>query len=110
MAGGGRHRHAQGLRQPGGTGPDGAGPGSFLGSRLLLSRTPRRSDQAVVVGWRRAVPVRQAAGARTIRLAACRGGYSGADAGAAINAARRDRLADAATNVAARAGRMSVAG
>jgi transposase len=32
----------------------------------------RRGDlvKAVVVGWRRALPVRQAAGARTIRLAA----------------------------------------
>src|SRR5580692_4304187 len=74
MAGGRRYRHAQGLRQPGGAGADGARAGSILWSRVLLPRPPWRSGQAVVVGWRWPVPVRQAARARAIRLAAGRGG------------------------------------
>ena len=83
------------------------GTGSVLGSRVLFPRPPRRSDQAAMVGWRRAVPVRQAAGAGTIRVAARRGGRGGAEPGAAVDAARRDRLADAAANVAAGAGRLT---
>src|ERR1700759_5189352 len=47
-----------------------------------------------VVGWRRAVPVRQATGARPIRVAARRGGHSRPDPSATLDAARRDRLAD----------------
>src|ERR1700730_564573 len=109
MAGGRRYRHAQGLRQPGGAGADGARAGSVLWSRVLLPRPPWRSSQAVVVGWRWPVPVRQAAGARAIRLAACRGGRSGPEPGAIVDAARGDRLADAAANMAAGAGRLSVA-
>src|SRR5713226_5266289 len=45
------------LRQPGGAGADGAREGPVLGSCVLLSRSPRRSVEAVVVGWRWAVPV-----------------------------------------------------
>ena len=71
-------------------------------------RPPRRSGQAAVVGRRRAVPVRQASGARAIRLAVGRGGRGGAEPGATLDAARGDRLADAAANLAARAGRLSV--
>ena len=41
MAGGGRHRHAQGVRQLGGAGADSAWAGSVLGSRVLLPRPPR---------------------------------------------------------------------
>src|SRR5580704_17461261 len=87
---------AQGLRQPGGAGADGARAGSVLWSRVLLPRPPWRSGQTVVVGWRWPVPVRQAAGARAIRLAACRGGRGGPEPGAIVDAARGDRLADAA--------------
>src|SRR5467141_4067432 len=106
MAGGGRHRHAQGVRQPGGAGTECARAGSVLGSRVLLPRPPGRSGQAVVVGWRRLVPVRQAAGARPIRVAARRGGRGGTEPGATLDAARGDRLANAATDVAAGAGRL----
>src|SRR5205085_6526533 len=66
--------------------------------------------QAVVVGWRRLVPVRQTAGAGAIRLAAGRGRRGGTESGAALNAARGDRLADAAANMAAGAGRLSFTG
>src|SRR5438094_9271356 len=99
MAGGGRHRHAQGVRQSGGAGADSAWAGSVLRSRVLLPRPPRRSGQTVVVGWRRAVPVRQAPGAWPIRVAAGRGGRGGAKPGTTVNAARGDRLADAAADV-----------
>src|SRR5215204_3079607 len=68
LAGRGASIDAQGLRQPGGAGADGAREGSFLGSRVLLSRSAGRSVEVVVVGRRRAVPVRQAAGARTLHL------------------------------------------
>jgi hypothetical protein len=71
------------------------GQDPFSGHVFCL-RPPRRSDQAVVVGWRRAVPVRQTAGAGTIRLTARGGWRGGADAGAVVDAAGRDRLADAA--------------
>src|SRR6266567_9036940 len=106
MAGGGRDRYAKGLRQPGGAGADGAREGPVLGSCVLLSRSPRRSVEAVVVGWRWAVPVRQAAGARALHLAASRARCGGADAGATIDAAGRDRLAAAGSHRSARAGRM----
>jgi transposase len=46
------------------------GQDPFSGHCVLFPRPPRRSGQAVVVGWRRAVSVRQASGTRTIRLAA----------------------------------------
>jgi hypothetical protein len=61
--------------------------GSVLRARILLSRSPRRSGQAAVVGWRRAVPVRQTAGARTLRVAAGRGGRGGVEPGATVDAA-----------------------
>src|SRR5271169_3023903 len=65
----------------------------------------RRGD-LVVVGRRRAVPVRQATGAGPIRVAARRGGRGGADAGATVDAAGGDRLANAAADLAARVGRL----
>src|SRR5439155_990809 len=48
--------------------------------------------------------------AGTIRLAARRGRHGGVDTGAAVDAARRDRLANAAANVAAGAGRLTQPG
>src|SRR4029077_15828538 len=76
-----------------GTGPERAGHGPVLGSRFLLSWTPRRPDQAVVGGWRWAGPVRQAAGAGALCVAARRRGRRGADADAIVDAVGRDRLA-----------------
>ena len=46
------------------------GQDPFSGHLFCFSRPARRSGQTVVVGWRRAVPVRQAPGARPIRVAA----------------------------------------
>ena len=59
-----------------------------------------------MVGWRWVVPVCQTPGARTIRVAAGRGGRGGAESSTTVDAARGDRLADAAANLAARAGRL----
>src|SRR5437763_3426245 len=72
LAGGGHDRHAQRLRQPGDASPERLRQGSVLGPRVLLPRAARRSGEAVVVGWRRAVPVCQAAGAWPLHLAARR--------------------------------------
>src|SRR5215204_2378907 len=87
LAGRGASIDAQGLRQPGGASADGARAAPVLGSCVLLSRSAGRSDQVVVVGWRRAVPVRQTAGARALHLAARRAGRGGVDAGATLDAA-----------------------
>src|SRR5271169_2573250 len=106
MAGGGYDRHAQGVRQPGGASPDGAGQGPVLGSRFLLSRASRRSDQTVVVGRRWVVPVRQAAGAGTVCMAARRSGRGGADAGAIVDATGGDRLETAGAHEPTAAGRL----
>jgi hypothetical protein len=57
-----------------------------------------------VVGWRRAMPVRQTPGARPIRVATRRGR---AEPGATLDAARGDRLADATPNLAAGTGWLS---
>ena len=51
----------------------------------------------------------KAPGAWSIRVAAGRGGCGGAEPGTTVNAARGDRLADAAAHVAAGAGRLSLA-
>jgi transposase len=48
------------------------GQDPFSGHVFCFPRSPRRSGQTAVVGWRRAVPVRQAAGAGPIRVAARR--------------------------------------
>src|SRR5262249_28248997 len=96
-------------RQVGGASARRSRGGSVLGSRVLLSRPPRRSGQAVVVGWRRTVSVCQASGARAIRLATGRGGGGSAEPGAIVDAVGGDRLANAAANLAARAGGLSLA-
>jgi IS66 Orf2 like protein len=72
----------------------------------VLSRASRRSGQTVVMGWRWAVSVCQASGARAIRLATGCGGCGGAEPGAIVDVAGGDRLANAAANLAARAGRL----
>src|SRR5207237_4746181 len=100
-------RHAKRLRQPGGAGPNGARQGSVLGPCVLLPRAPRRSLEAVVVGWRRVVPVRQTAGARPLRMAARRAGRGGAHTGAVVDAAGGDRLEAAGADGPAGAGRLS---
>src|SRR5205085_6440137 len=88
---------------------DGTRQGSILGSRLLLPGSPRRSGEAVVVGWRRAVPVRQEARTRPLCVAARRARTGGANAGAAVDAAGRHRLAAAGAHLAADAGGLTAA-
>src|SRR5258708_21511584 len=62
-------------------------------SGVRVSWETRRSDQDSLVGWRRAVLVREAIGARAVHLAASgeRNGF--ADGSATLHAAGRDRLA-----------------
>jgi transposase len=62
----------------------------FFRSHVCVSRTARRPDQGIMVRWRWAMFVRQAAGARTIRVAASDERHGGPDASAAIDAAGRD--------------------
>jgi hypothetical protein len=68
---------------------------SVFRSRVCVSREARRSDQASVVGWRRAVLVCEAAGAWAIYLAAGHQRHGFVDASAIIDAAGRHRLAAA---------------
>ena len=76
-------------------GADGTRGKSIFWSGVHLSREARRSDQSVVVGWRRAVFVREEIGERKIHLAAGDEWNGVADAGTAVDVARRDRLAPA---------------
>ena len=63
--------------------------------RFCVSREARRSGQVALVGWRRAVLVREAAGARAIHLAAKHQRDRFVDARAVVDVAGRDRLAAA---------------
>jgi Transposase len=101
VAGSWPHRHAARHEQSGAASPRGVEARPPCRRSLCFSRKTGRSGQAVVMGWRWPLPVRQAAGAGSIRLATRRGGRGGAEPGATVDAARGDRLADAATDVAA---------
>ncbi len=61
----------------------------FGGHVFRLSRPTWRPDQIAVVGWRRRMPVFEASGARSIRLAAGDIGLGMPDGGPALDAARR---------------------
>src|SRR5271166_2862247 len=71
----------------------------------------RRGDLIKLLWWNGAMATGCACSpngwSAPIRVAACGGGCSGADAGAAVDAARRDRLAGAAADVADGAGRLT---
>src|SRR5271168_4841265 len=92
---GGRDGHAARVRGAERDGADGAGGKSVFGAGICFSREAWRSAQAVVVGWRRAVLVRETTGARKVHLAASGERHGFADARAVIDAAGRDRLAAA---------------
>src|SRR6266478_3608475 len=85
--------HAARIRGAERDGADGAGGQSVFGAGVRVSRETRRSDQAAVVGRRRAVPVRETAGALEIHLAASGDRNGFADAGAVVDAAGGHRLA-----------------
>jgi len=61
--------------------------------RTKVGRAARRADQSALVGRRRAVSFGQETRARSLHLAASDQGHRLADAGAALDAAGRDRLA-----------------
>ncbi len=74
-------------------GADGAGAESVFRSRVCFSWTAGRSDQAVMVGWRWSMSVREKIGARPLPLAASNQWNCGADTCPTIHVAGRDRLA-----------------
>jgi len=80
------HRSASRLSRTHDSNRNGAGAGTVLRTCLRVPRQARRSDQVIVVGWRRAVSISEAAGARTLRLAAGHERNRGADAGAVVDA------------------------
>ncbi len=66
---------------------DGVGTGTLFWTRVRLSRQAWRSDQAVVVGWRRTMSVPEAIGARPLHLAAGNERHSCSYTSAVIDAA-----------------------
>ncbi len=79
----------------------------FSGQVFVFRGQARRSDQVAVVGWRRAVPVRETIGARKVHLAASGERHGFADAGAVVDAAGRHRLAAAGAQLRAADGGVS---
>src|SRR5512132_3260442 len=92
VPGAGRDRYAQGVRRAFAAGAGGAAGGSVLRASVRLSRPARRADQGAVLGRSGSLPVRQAAGAGPVHLAAGARGRGDAEPGAAVDAARGDRL------------------
>src|SRR3546814_132636 len=82
-------------------GPGNAAGRSLLGPSVRVPRPARRSPQGTVVGRPGPLPVLQAAGKGTVRMAVAGRRQGGGDAGAAGDAGRGDRLADAAADLAA---------
>ena len=72
-----------------------------------LPRPARRSDQAVVVGWRRTLSIRQASGTRPFHLAAGRRGRGIVEPRATVDAIGRHRLAAADPHERALGGRLT---
>src|SRR5271163_438096 len=89
-------------------GADGAGGKPIFGASVCVSREARRSSEVAVVGRRRAVLVRETIGAREIHLAASGERRGFADAGAAVDAAGRDRLAATGAQLRAADGGVSL--
>ena len=97
----GRDRLAARVHRAERAGGEQAGAEAVLGARVCVSRAARRSDQGSVVRRRRVVFVREATGARTLRVAASHERHGFADASAVIDAAGRHRLAAAGADVGA---------
>src|SRR5215467_13740987 len=75
------------------TGADGSERKSVLRPCVCFSRPKWRSDQNVVVGWRRSVPVCEATGERPLYLAESGERHGSSDASTAVDAVGRHRLA-----------------
>ena len=74
--------------------------GSLFGSSAGVPWPARRSGQGDLVRRPGRLPVQQAPGARQVRVAVAGARPGVGDAGAAVDAARRDRLAGAAADLA----------
>src|SRR5215472_15466951 len=109
VAGSWAHRHAQRFRRALGIGAAEAGAGSVLRSPVCVSRPARRFAEGAVVRRAGSVPVRQTAGKGPVCLAFAGRWQSGDQLGATGHAPRGHRLADAATDLAAAAGWLSLA-
>ena len=81
------------------------GEQSVLGRRVRVSRQARRSGEAAVVERRRDEPVREAPGARPLRVAAGDQRGRASDCCATVDVARRHRLAAPGAHLAAGASR-----
>src|SRR6185369_3459531 len=99
----GSDRHAQGLRWARRASPGGALREPVHGPRVRVPRPCGRSGEGAVVGWYGPVPLRQAARARPLRMAAGTEWRGVAECRAAVDAARGHRLAPARENVGAAA-------
>ena len=104
---GGSDGHAARICRAERDGADGAGAESVFRTGVCVSRQARRSDQVALVGWRRAVLVREAPGARTVHLAAGHQWHRVAHASAVVDVAGRDRLAATGTQLRAADGGVS---
>src|SRR5579859_7174624 len=71
-------------------GADEAGTRSLFGTCFRFSWPPRRSDQTDLVGWRRAMSLREETGTWTLRVAAGYEWHGLSHPGAAVHAAGRD--------------------
>ena len=91
---GGRDRLAPRLHRAECASADEAGAESLLRARVCVSRTARRSDQSSMVRWRRVVFVREAAGARALRVAASHEWHGFSDASAVIDACWKASIGD----------------
>src|SRR5450631_1236558 len=98
LAGCGYDRHAQRVHWSVRSGAERVGEQSVVRSCLRLSRTARRSAQAVVVGWNRAMPDGETVGARSVYLVSGAEWKCIANGSAAVDAARGNRLATSDTH------------
>src|SRR5208283_5347010 len=69
LFGGGGHGHAQGLRRPLRTGARPAAVPASERACIPVRQRATQSPEAAVLGWERAVGLRQASGEGTVRLA-----------------------------------------
>src|SRR5665213_2554399 len=102
-----RDRYAPRLSGAECAGADGARTATLFRPCVCVSRAARRYHQASVVRWRWPVPVRQAIRTWALHLATGYRRHGLADAGAALDAHGRHRLAQAAENLDAADGSIS---
>lgn len=101
MAGGGRDGHAARVQYVGGAGREGIGRRPLFRPSVCVSGTPGRSFEDHLVGQPGSLPIQQTTGTRAVRVARSEGWQGQRDSCTIIDAARRDRLANAKEDMAA---------